>query len=142
MNESKKDSELQMRHFCSTTTKPECLNWKILARKGLQEQPGGVQKRRTRVLLFFLFEAEVLGVCNKPISPKAHKSNKPNMQGVDRRCTSFRPPSLSVYSALHEPICYQTIYLLSVLEFKVDCLEMIAIYRSTYYICAISATIS
>lgn len=43
-----------MRHFCSTTTKPEYLNWKILAHKGLQEQPEGVQKRETKVSRFFV----------------------------------------------------------------------------------------
>ena len=57
-----------MRQFCETTSKPEYENRGVLAHKGLQEQPEGVQKRRTRVLLFFLFEAEALGVCNKPIN--------------------------------------------------------------------------
>ena len=37
-----------MRHFCSTTTKPEYESRGVLAHKGLQEQPEGVLKREER----------------------------------------------------------------------------------------------
>ena len=44
-----------MRHFYSTTTKPEYENRAVLAHKGLQKQPEGVQKRETKVSRFFVF---------------------------------------------------------------------------------------
>ncbi len=46
-----------MRHFCSTTTKPEYENRGVLAHKGLQEQPEGVlkEKNKSSSLFFVLY---------------------------------------------------------------------------------------
>lgn len=49
-----------MRHFCSTTTKPEYENQGVLAHKGLQEQPEGVHERETKVSRFFVGYQKVL----------------------------------------------------------------------------------
>ena len=46
-------TDLAMRHFCSTTTKPEYENRAVLAHKGLQEQPEGVQKARNESFSLF-----------------------------------------------------------------------------------------
>ena len=50
---------LAMRHFCSTTTKPEYENRAVLAHKGLQEQPEGIHKEKNFRSSLFLSLSEL-----------------------------------------------------------------------------------
>ena len=113
---------LAMRHFYSTTTKPEYKNRAVLAHKGLQEQPEGVQKRRTKVLLFFLFLSGTIG--GRAQAPPR------NIGGDVMRINSPRHRLYCI--CLRQYATKQNTISLSGIELSEGCADMIVIYCSTY----------